>query len=228
MRIWEFLNKYLFPPKCVFCRRVLEKDGVCEKCKATLPYIKPQESKDSIMFVDGVYSCFHYEGDVRNALIRYKFGGLSKYSVDFSEYLEECINYNLTGRYDIISWVPLSKRRLRTRGYDQAKLLAEEVCNRIGIASPIRTLIKCRDAAPQSRQTDASRRKANVLGAYELCSVDVSGKNVILIDDVLTTGSTVSECARVLKTAGADKVYVVTVAKTRSRKKELKNQKNGL
>ncbi len=218
MKFRELINKYLFPPKCVFCRRVMETDGVCDKCKATLPYRHIKESKEPIMFVDGAYSCFHYEGDVRNALIRYKFGGLSKYSVDFSVYLTECINENLAGEFDLISWIPLSRKRLRSRGYDQARLLAEEVCERLSI-SPVRTLRKMRDTAPQSRQSDVSKRMANILGAYEVASNDVTGKRIILIDDVLTTGSTVSECARILKTAGAEKVYIVTVAKTRQRKK---------
>ncbi len=211
MKITELIAKYLFPPKCVFCRRVLEKDGVCEKCRDTLPYKIPQESKENIMFVDGVWSCFRYKGDARNAIIRYKFAGLSKYAVDFSEFLEECINSNLDGQYDIISWVPLSKKRKRNRGYDQAQLLALEICNRMG-TEPVRTLVKCRDSAPQSRQTDAAGRRANILGAYELSGADVTGKRIILIDDVFTTGSTVSECARVLKTHGAQKVYAVTIA----------------
>lgn len=211
MKFTELITRYLFPPKCVFCRRVLEKDGVCDKCKDTLPYKIPQESKENIMFLDGIWSCFRYKGDARNAIIRYKFAGLSKYAVDFSEFLEECINSNLEGKYDIISWVPLSKKRKRSRGYDQAQLLAVEVCNRMG-TEPVRTLKKCRDSAPQSRQADAAGRRANILGAYEISGTDVTGKRIILLDDVFTTGSTLSECARVLKTYGAEKVYAVTVA----------------
>ena len=218
MQFWDKIAKYLFPPKCVFCRRVMEKDGVCDKCKENLPYRFPCEIKDPPMFTDGGYSYFHYEGDIRNAIIRYKFGGLSKYSVDFSEYLEKCIKENIDGQYDIISWVPLSKRRLKSRGYDQARLLAEETCKRLGV-EPQQTLIKSIDAAPQSRQTDISRRMANILGAYDVSSCNLLGKRIILIDDVYTTGSTLSECARVLKTAGASKVYVLTLAKTRLRKK---------
>ena len=218
MKFRDLVNKYLFPPKCVFCRRVMEHDGVCNKCKVSLPYRHSKESENPIMFVDGAYSYFHYEGDVRNALIRYKFGGLSKYAVDFSVYLEECIRECLDGEFDVISWVPLSKKRLKSRGYDQARLLAEEVASRLG-ESAVRTLKKSRNTAPQSRQGDISRRMANILGAYEMASFDPTGKKILLIDDVLTTGSTVSECARILKTAGAEKVYIVTVAKTRERKK---------
>lgn len=216
MEMWKFLKKYLFPSKCVFCRRVLEEDGVCDKCKASLPYRRYEENEDKPMFVDRAYACFHYEGDVRNALIRYKFGGLSKYAVDFSEYLAETIRKYLAGDYDIISWVPLSKERLRKRGYDQARLLAEEVGIRLN-ETPVRTLIKKRNTLPQSRQPDASKRMANILGAYELASSDVADKSIILLDDVFTTGSTVSECARILKTAGAKNVYVVTLAKTRKK-----------
>lgn len=217
MKAFDVIAKYLFPPKCVFCRRVLEDDGVCDKCAASLPYRRPCEVSDSIMFVDKAFSCFHYEADVKSAVIRYKFGGLEKYSVDFSKYIEECIKENIDGEYDILSWVPLSKKRLKSRGYDQARILAEEVAERLGIRAT-RTLIKSRDTAPQSRQSDAAKRTANVLGAYEMASVDITGKRVLLIDDVLTTGSTLSECARVLKTAGASKVIVVTLAKTRQRK----------
>ena len=227
MGIVSLLSKWFFPPKCVFCRKVLPKDGICDKCRSTLPYRHPMKSKDTIMFVDGAYSCFHYEGNVRNAIIRYKFAGLDKYAIDFSEFLQKCVDENLSGEYDIISWVPLSKKRMKKRGYDQAKRLAEELCIRLG-EKEVRTLVKCRDSAPQSRQTSSSSRKANVLGAYEITSTDVSGKRIIILDDVLTTGSTVSECARVLKTAGAEKVYVVTLAKTRPSKKQLKNETNRL
>lgn len=227
MNIFKTLAKYLFPPKCTFCRRVIEKDGVCDRCKKTLPYRASWESKELPMFIDGVYSFFHYEGDVRNAIIRYKFGGLSKYAIDFSVYLDKMITDTLGDKYDYISWVPLSKKRYKKRGYDQAKLLAEEVCNRLGMEAT-RTLEKIRDSAPQSRQADVSRRRANILGAYELSAVNVTGKRIVLIDDVLTSGSTVSECARILKTFGAEKVYVFTVAKARSRKKELKNSENRL
>ena len=203
----------------MFCRRILESDGVCEKCEANLPYRMSYEVTEDIQFVDESFSYFHYEGDVKNALLRYKFGGLQKYAVDFAEYLKECINMNLSGRYDIISWVPLSGKRLRRRGYDQARLLAEEVCRKMGSEPPVRTLRKCIDAAPQSRQGDKSRRVANIIGAYEVANTNVEGMRIILIDDILTTGSTVSECARVLKTAGASEVFVLTIAKTRSRKK---------
>ena len=222
VKILEFFRKLFFPPKCVFCRRILEEYGVCDRCKVTLPYRQPAESKDKIMFVDEVYSCFKYEGDVKNAIIRYKFGGMSCYSEDFSVYLTECIKKNLEGKYDIISWVPLSKKRLHSRGYDQARLLAEGVCKRLGITA-VRTLNKCRNAAPQSRQNDPSERMANILGAYEIAGEDVAGKRIVIIDDVMTTGSTTSECARVLKTAGAASVIVLTLAKTKKRKKQLKN-----
>ncbi len=214
------IAKFLFPPKCIFCRRVLEKDGVCKRCKSTLPYKRPQEVKEKILFVDKAFSCFYYEGDVKNAIIRYKFGGISKYSVDFSEYIAECIKSNLSGEYDIISWVPLSKKRQKSRGYDQARLLATETCARLDDTIRAEAVLgKIRDTSPQSRQNDVSKRMANVLGAYGIMSDNVKGKRIILIDDVLTTGSTVGECARVLKMAGASAVYIVTLASTRNRKK---------
>lgn len=214
------LKDFFFPPKCVFCRKVLQEEGICDKCLRELPLRTNSEVLDEIRSVDEAYSCLHYEGNVRNALLRYKFGGLVSYADTFADYLEKCISDKLIGRFDIISWVPLSRRRLRQRGYDQARLLAESVCAKLGgDNAAVRTLRKCRDASPQSRQATLAKRRSNILGAYEPASVDISGKRIILIDDILTTGSTVSECARILKSAGAEKVFVVTIAKTRSRKK---------
>lgn len=223
MNISELKQKikdFLFPPKCVFCRRIIEEDGVCARCQRELPFRTNTEVFDDIRSVDEAYSCLYYEGNVRNALLRYKFGGLVGYADTFSDYLEKCINEKLAGRFDILSWVPLSPNRLKKRGYDQARLLAEGVCERLADGTkPVKTLRKCRNASPQSRQTTLAKRRSNILGAYEPMSVDISGKRIILIDDILTTGSTVSECARILKSAGAEKVYVVTIAKTRARKK---------
>jgi ComF family protein len=124
---------------------------------------------------------------------------------------------------EVLTWVPVSRKRLRSRGYDQAKLLAEATGAVLGLPVTA-TLRKVRDNPPQSGLQDAAGRRANVLNAYE--AVDpaaFAGKRVLLIDDVATTGSTLSECARVLVTAGAGEVLAATLAMVREDRKDKSN-----
>lgn len=113
----------------------------------------------------------------------------------------------------MISWVPLSKLRQHKRGYNQAKLLAEGIAKSVDLPlAPC--LVKTRNNPAQSKTKSAAERSRNVVGVYRLKDkVDVKGKNILLIDDVVTTGSTLSECARILRKAGANKVYCATIAR---------------
>ena len=109
--------------------------------------------------------------------------------------------------------MPLSRKRLRERGYDQARLLAKATAKALGMPlTP--TLYKQRNTQPQSGTGDAAKRRANITGAYRMKKgADVTGKRVLLIDDIVTTGSTLLECARVLGKAGAEQVVCATVAR---------------
>ena len=125
-----------------------------------------------------------------------------------AESVREC----LTGKYDLISWVPLSEKRLRERGYDQAMLLALAAALELDDVA-VETLRKNRNTAPQSGTESADERRANISGAYEVIDSElVRGKRILLIDDIITTGSTLSECARTLMLAGAEGVVCAAVA----------------
>lgn len=116
-------------------------------------------------------------------------------------------------RLDVIVPVPLHKRRLRSRGFNQALLLAELLAHEWRLPLERRALRRVRWTEPQITLTAAERRE-NVRGAFAVAdNVAVAGKCVLLVDDVLTTGSTVEECARTLKRSGAVGVAVVTVAR---------------
>ena len=130
--------------------------------------------------------------------------------------MAQCVQDHLAGRYDLITWVPLSRARLRQRGYDQAMLLASAAALELDDVAA-ETLCKVRDTEAQSGlgKNDASRR-ANVLSAYQVTDPAlVEGRRVLLIDDIVTTGSTLSECARVLRTAGATDVVCAALARSR-------------
>ena len=112
----------------------------------------------------------------------------------------------------------MSRKRLRKRGYDQARLLAEAAC-RLWDTMPVRLLEKTVDNPAQSGLTEAAARRANVLGVYAPCpGAEIQGKRILLIDDICTTGATLTECVRVLKDAGAAEVVCAAVAHTREEK----------
>ena len=114
--------------------------------------------------------------------------------------------------FDVLTWVPVSPWRRFTRGYDQVELLAAAVGAELGM-EPVRTLRKIRNNPPQSGITGLAQRRANVLGVYRIADPElVRGKRILLLDDIITTGATAGECARVLLTAGAKEVHCGCIA----------------
>jgi ComF family protein len=206
-----------FPRKCVFCRKILhsKESDWCEKCTETLPYT------EYCSFIEGAYFDFcitplYYKGEVREAMRRYKFRNAPIYAEAFGSMLAGCIKEfpdlwvtdALVPRpiYDIITWVPLSKKRIKTRGYDQAELLAEATAANLNDTATV-TLEKSSDVRPQSELGDAKERRANIDGAYDVINPAlIEEKCILLIDDIITTGSTLSECAKVLIDEGASRV----------------------
>ena len=208
----------LFPPRCVFCRRLLHRgeEGICPRCQQELPWALGAEAEQTGEFFSLCASPLWYQDQVRASLHRYKFKGVRGYSRTYGRLVAQCVQDHLAGRYDLITWVPLSRARLRQRGYDQAMLLASAAALALDDVAA-ETLCKVRDTEAQSGlgKNDASRR-ANVLSAYQVTDPAlVEGRRVLLIDDIVTTGSTLSECARVLRTAGATDVVCAALARSR-------------
>ena len=115
-------------------------------------------------------------------------------------------------RADVLAPVPLHKRRERERGYNQSELLAQEVGKHTDVPVDTKKLRRVRDTAPQVSMPTPEERRRNIEGAFE-CTGQVSGLTVILIDDVVTTGSTMSACARPLVAAGAASVWGLALAR---------------
>ena len=215
MRVVDWLLDLIYPPRCAFCRRLLSgrEKGVCRFCRPKLPYVPADGQVQHFRNVDKCLSPLYYHGNVKDSLHRYKFGGATAYADIYSEFIVKCIDENQIS-CDSITWVPLSRRRLRRRGYDQAALLAKLIARHLG-QSPVRLLKKLRDTPPQSQTGSAEKRRANIAGAYACLRPElVQGKRVLLVDDIVTTGATLSEAARVLKKAGAKEVICVTLARS--------------
>jgi len=213
----SFLTTFLdllFPPKCVFCARVLDKtdDGWCDKCTESLPFADNQGKQNGEVF-DFCVSPLYYTGVVRRSILRYKFKGASHYADVYGKFLAECIRENPELEYDIISWVPLSGKRERKRGYDQAMLLALSTALNLDDVA-VETLEKPVDVQAQSELGDRAQRSANISGAFVASDPEIiAGKRVLLIDDVVTTCSTLDECAKILLSAGASGVVCAALAR---------------
>lgn len=214
MRVISWLLDLLFPPKCVFCGHLLKdrESDMCADCRTSLP--RTEGDIGQITFCKKAYSLFYYEKQVPDSIRRYKFAGRSNYASAYGRLLAmEILRKQIP--FDVLTFVPVSAKRRRKRGYDQAELLAKAVAKELKV--PVcRCLLKRRDNRAQSSLADSSERSANVRGVYRGYRAErYTGKKLLLIDDVLTTGATVSECCNVLRLSGASEVRCLTVAAAR-------------
>ncbi len=215
------LLRLLFPPKCPFCGNMLEagEDGLCTHCVETLPYTG-SHWKSTGSFFRLCASPLLYRDKARQAMLRYKFYGHTAYAECFARLMADCVTRHLPGDFDIITWVPLEVLRYHRRGYSQTRLLAMHLARQLEVPA-LRLLRKRRRTQAQSGLRGIARRKANISGAFTCRrSGDIPGKRVLLVDDVVTTGATLSECARVLLTAGAREVCCVTLCRAHSGEKQ--------
>lgn len=210
----QVLLDLLFPPRCVFCGRLLEEgEGICPHCVRALPYTHGTGAEQRGEGITLAVSPLRYEGEVRQSIRRYKFEGRRWYARTYGGLMAACVREHLDGRFDALTWVPLSQRRRKERGYDQALLLARSVGEHLGM-EPEEVLCKVRHTRAQSGLSDGEERRANVRDAYRCSRPErVAGRRFLLVDDVITTGSTLAACAAVLRQAGAADVVCVTAAR---------------
>ena len=201
-------------------------DYFCDECKNKLPILKENkcghcgrltaysvEYCDSCIeknvFIDNARSLFSYENPIDNLIRAFKYKERLYLTDIFCDLFIEIYLTNFSDT-DFITYVPASEKSLKERGYNQSLVLAKALSERIGICI-VKTAIKTKET-PRQATLNFNERLENLKGAFELEKVDFKGKNILLIDDVLTTGSTVETLARAYKKKGANKVYVLTVA----------------
>lgn len=211
------IGELLFPPKCILCGKLLKNElDLCCACRLDAP--ECTQIRRKIPFVESSVAVWHYEDPVRRSLLRYKFYGKRHYAKGYGRQLAMKIMQQNEDGFDLITWVPVSRIRRLRRGYDQVELLASAVCTELGM-EPVSCLRKVRHNPPQSGITGQAHRRANVLGVYDTVKPErFAGKRILLLDDIITTGATLSECARVLLTAGAKEVHCAAIAAVRNQK----------
>ena len=149
MKILEKIWQLLFPPKCVLCRKVLDKNetDLCHACRAHNPDCS--QSNRKLPFVDHFAGVWYYEGEVRRSILRYKFYGARGYAKIYGGFLAMAIQKQEWAEFDVLTWVPTGFWRKLRRGYDQVELLATAVGAELG-AEPVKLLRKIRHNKPQS------------------------------------------------------------------------------
>lgn len=216
----EWLLDLIYPPKCMYCGGILpgEVELVCEKCRnGPMPWIKGQMPK-----LSGFKGCavpFFYEAPVRDAILRFKFYGLTKYAAEFARQMAKTVRQELE-YCDLVTWVPCSKRRKWTRGYDQAELLARALAKELRLEA-VCTLEKKKHNRVQSRIKSTAERRANVAGVYRPhAPTRYFRKRILVVDDVITTGATMSQCGQVLLLAGAGRLSCTAIASAKHENKK--------
>lgn len=192
------------------------KEGLCPKCNLKLKQISQCEivKVENFCFDYHVY-LFKYKNDIRNKIIDFKFNDKPYFAKTFIKFLIK--NEKICGflkKYDIIMPVPMYAKKKAIRGYNQAELLAKCLADEIGtIQYKNEILLKILDTKKQST-LNKKERSQNLIGAYKIQNAEIiQNKNIILVDDIFTTGNTANECSKMLKQAGANKICVLTIAK---------------
>ncbi len=208
----------LFPERCISCRK--EGVSLCSTCREKLPLHGGFDYY-------GIFSLWNYDHSiVRDALWKLKYKNkkmLARYIAEslsdvLLEHLAEKTHFTNPLAFStpyILIPIPLSKKRHKHRGYNQAELLAKELCDKNPLSFTLETsvLYKIKDTESQVSVKDRTKRMQNIRGSFAVHDVHkVHGKNIIIIDDITTTGATLNEARKVLLKAGATRVYGVTVA----------------
>ncbi len=207
---------FIFPDKCPVCGEFSGKDGICIGCRNELDGKLYPHTIWAPFFGKSVFravSLFPYdEEDVRNMLFSVKLrGNRSAVSYFSAKAADEIILSKELSSCDAITYVPRRKRAERENGWDQGKLYTDELSCLTGIKSYSFLKRKPFRISKEQKGLTKSEREENVKDAF-CVKGDVTGKRILLFDDVVTTGASAGECARVLLKAGAKRVYVVCIA----------------
>ena len=190
----------LLPPLCPNCGRPQASGIACSDC-----WQRQTE-------IDGIRSLFRFDDIIRKAIHQLKYRNLKAISPCLAELLADYLRSNpLPG--EALICVPLHPRRLRERGYNQSNLLARGLGERIDLPVIENCLIRVKQTQPQVRAADVEERRRNVVDAFRCCDERISGRQIILIDDVCTSGATLESCAVALKNKGATSVWGLTLAR---------------
>jgi len=217
---------FLFPRWCVGCGR--EGDFICYSCRQSLLRIVPpvcprcgRPQPSGILCphcvswqaeIAGIRSPFQFDGVIKRAVYQLKYGNIRALAQSLAKLLQD---YLLTYPVpvEVLVPVPLHQKRLRERGYNQSVLLAKELGKLVKLPVVDNCLVRLRHTPPQVRTATVMERQSNVADAFTCRDSRLRNKQVLLIDDVSTSGATLDACATGLKVAGATAVWGLALAR---------------
>ncbi|TAL35587.1 MAG: ComF family protein [Spirochaetes bacterium] len=232
-RAQDFLS-YVFPSRCAVCGvpvSIRDRDA-CPRCLASIERVRDGCPRCCGAIIDGECTvcgnrAFYpdrnicageYRGTLETLIRGYKFGKRARLHAHLSDLAYEALGAPGLA-FDCVSAVPMDGKKRWKRGFNQSELVARALARRLGI--PYRDLLKERPGSLKQKEMRRTDRFINVLERYEVARADlVAGKNILLVDDILTTGATLNECSRVLKGSGAGAVYTLTIARAGIKKLE--------
>ncbi|MCL2155065.1 MAG: ComF family protein [Leptospirales bacterium] len=224
----------IFPCECVYCGDLISSSQyhLCQECYTLLKELNDACPVCSGILVDGICSIcsdrkfypaknitlFSYENVSKAVIHSLKFNGIKHVYKIFIPYIRKEIEY-LDEKIDIITSVPMSRKKMIKRGYNQSKLIAKELCKETGIE--FCEILKENSGAKQQRSLNYDERFINVIDRYKTINNNkFKDKVVLIIDDVFTTGATINECSRKLISSGAAKIFSITLVRSDLKKLE--------
>ena len=218
---------FLFPPICGICGKI-NKNWLCSDCEKTLNRIKKNKiikiqknnryNKDCVIenniFYDKLLYIFPYKGVIRQLILKFKFKNQAYISNLFSRFIiiDEFCCRNIES-YDIIIPIPMFEKKKKQRGYNQTELIVNNISKKLNIIVENNCVIKIKNTKVQSLLSGLER-KENIKNAFLVNNKGkIENKNIIVFDDIFTTGETVNEVSRILKQAGARRILVLVLAK---------------
>ena len=216
----------LFPQRCIGCGK--EGDFLCYSCRSSLPRVMPplcpkcgRPQLSGILCsscvswraeIDGIRSPFRFDGVMRQAIHQLKYRNIRALAAPLAQLLSDYLITNPVPG-EVLVPVPLHRKRLRERGYNQSSLLARELAKLTSLPIVDDYLIRQRYALPQAKTSTVDERQSNVVNAFTCRDKRLQNKPVLLIDDVSTSGATLNACATALKAAGAASVWGLVLAR---------------
>ena len=214
---YDLILDLVYPPVCGICGK-FNREFLCKKCQKVLEaeakFQIDQVDNQEYFFENHLY-IFKYEGIIRKLILNYKFNEKSFLYKTFVNFLIKNEKFfKILKSYDTIIPVPVSSKRMNERGYNQSELIADDIVKQITECECITDcLIKNKNIIEQSKLNKEQRQK-NIQGVYILKNKEkLINKEILLIDDIYTTGSTANECCKVLQKAKPKKIDVFTIAK---------------
>lgn len=223
------LTAMFFPERCAYCGRPIPAGtGRCLACAGELPVIAPPvcphcgRGKTVCICggmegpLDGTAAPLYYEDEVRSGILQFKKGCRPYAAEEYARMMELVVRREYgESRFDGITAVPSGRAAMKRRGFNPAQAIAEELAKRLGLPV-LPLLVKVQESPAPQKRLSASQRRGNVLGLFDVEGHrDLSGMRLLLVDDVITTGATIAECAKMLKLCGAQRVTGAVVAATR-------------